>query len=187
MSYPKQTGEIFELLSKGHFICSNSVQDNIRRVYNVIEENFDQLYEYFAALGFVLESGDEYFFFSRQEQKVDLERKLEQAFKWIDLVDYCKAFDTAFGSGFRFTFAEVENRMRIDTGLKDKLDMMRKFTGEGTLGERLRKVIDDLEKNGVIEVENEVLQQYKVLAAFKYLEQLIVTIQITEEADEISK
>jgi hypothetical protein len=31
-----------------------------------------------------------------------------------------------------------------------------------------------------IELENEITQQYKVLASFKYLEQLILTINIPE-------
>ena len=182
MNYPKQTGEIFELLSKGQFICSNSVQDNTRRLYNSIEEHFEQLHEYFAAIGFVLEAGDEFYYFSRSEQRADLERKIEQAFRWIDIVDFCKAFDNAFGPGYRFSASQIDVRIRLDASLKDKLEMMKKITGEGSFAERIRKLVDEMDKYGIVEMENEILQQYKVLSAFKYLEQLIVTIQITEEA-----
>jgi hypothetical protein len=41
----------------------------------------------------------------------------------------------------------------------------------------LKKLIDD----NFIELENEITHQYKVLASFKYLEQLILTINIPDE------
>ena len=73
----KQTAEIFEILSKGGFISSDSTNPNIRQLYTVIEDNQSELYDFFAAINFVLESGNEYYYFSRRENKVDLERKLE--------------------------------------------------------------------------------------------------------------
>ena len=75
----KQTAEIFEILSKGGFISSDSTNPNIRQLYAVIEDNQSELYDFFAAINFILESGNEYYYFSRQENKVDLERKLEIA------------------------------------------------------------------------------------------------------------
>ena len=35
----KQTAEIFEILSKGGFISSDSTNPNIRQLYTVIEDN----------------------------------------------------------------------------------------------------------------------------------------------------
>jgi hypothetical protein len=87
MNIPRQTADIFELLSKGQFICSNSVEDNIRKLYNNIDDNFEDMGTYFSAIGFNLERGDEYFYFSREEQRADLERKIEQVYKWIDILD----------------------------------------------------------------------------------------------------
>jgi hypothetical protein len=69
MTNPKYTREIFELLGKGQFICSNSTEDNVRKLYNTIEEYFEELYDYFFAIVFVLEKGDEFFYFSRSETK----------------------------------------------------------------------------------------------------------------------
>jgi hypothetical protein len=57
MKLPSQTAEIFETLSKGQFICSNSVHDENRKLYNIIDDNFEELYTYFEAIGFVLEKG----------------------------------------------------------------------------------------------------------------------------------
>ena len=79
MSVPKHTSDIFEILSKGQFICSNSTRDSTRKLYNIIDEHFDDLYDYFKAINLVLEKGDEYYMFTRMENKTDLERKLEAA------------------------------------------------------------------------------------------------------------
>lgn len=188
MKIPKYTREIFELLGKGQFICSNSTQDNVRKLYNTAEEYFDELYEYFFAIGFVLEKGDEFFYFSRSETKAELERKVEQAFKWIDLVDFCKAFDNSFSSGFRFTASQVEIQLRMDVSLKDKLETLKRYTGEGTYQERVKRLIELLCKDGYVELENDIQQQYKVLSSFNYLEQLILSIHISEEVqNEIPK
>ena len=71
---PKQTAAIFEILSKGQFISSNSSDEAIRKYYSVIEdgENFDLLFNYFNAINFQLERGDEFYYFSRKETKIDL-------------------------------------------------------------------------------------------------------------------
>lgn len=185
---PSHTTEIFELLSKGQFICSNSSDDGNRRLFNIIEDNFEDLYLYYQGIGFYLEKGDEYFYFSRKEQRADLERKIEQAYRWIDILDFFKTYNNGFGPGYRFSADEVLVQIKIDAELKDKLDQLKKPFNEGTNRERVQKMIDELEKFGLIELENEISLQYKVLSAFKYIEQLIVSIHITEEVQhEISQ
>jgi len=184
MNMPAQTADIFELLSKGQFICSNSVEDSSRKLFNIIDDNFEELYTYFSAIGFKLEKGDEYFYFSREEQRADLERKIEQVYRWIDVLDFFKTFNNGFGPGYRFTASDVISQMKVDASLNDKLQGMRKLAGDGTHRERVQRIIDEMEKYGVIELENEITEQYKVLSSFKYLEQLIVSIYISEEVKE---
>ena len=149
----KQTAEIFEILSKGGFISSDSTNPNIRQLYTVIEDNQSELYDFFAAINFVLESGNEYYYFSRRENKVDLERKLEIAVRWIDVLDFIKTYDAAFSSGFRFQPADMVVKVGTDLEVKEKL----------------------------IELENEITSTYKVVAAFGYLEELVACINIPEE------
>lgn len=188
MKVPKQTADIFELLSKGHFLCSDSAEDNNRKLYNIVEANFDELHEYFAAINFNLERGDEFFYFTRDESKADLERKIEQAYRWIDIVDFCKTFDNAFGAGFRFSPSQIDQQLRVDASLKDKLDTMKRVVGDGSYSERIKKLIKELCDYGYAEMENEIMQQYKVVASFKYIEQLILSISISEEVQyEVSK
>lgn len=177
----KQTAEIFEFLSKGQFVSSNSVDENLRRLYLVIDENYDELYEYFSAIRFYLMKGNEYFYFVRMENKVDIERKLRQAMKWIDILDFMKCFDNSFGSGFRFTPSDISVRLNLDAELKDKLTGLRKITEKEKYDESIEKIIEILKKEGFVEEENLVLSTYKVTAAFHYLEQLVATINIPDE------
>ena len=175
----KQTAEIFEILSKGGFISSDSTNPNIRQLYTVIEDNQSELYDFFAAINFVLESGNEYF--SRRENKVDLERKLEIAVRWIDVLDFIKTYDAAFSSGFRFQPADMVVKVGTDLELKEKLTGLKKLTGREKHEEMIDKIVNDLKRDGFIELENEITSTYKVVAAFGYLEELVACINIPEE------
>lgn len=181
MNIPRQTADIFDLLSKGQFICSNSVHDHNRKMFNVIEDNYDDLSIYFEAIDFKLEKGDEYFHFSRQESRADVERKIGQAYRWIDILDFCKAFNNNFGPGFRFTPSDILVQVKIDASLKDKLATIKKSGNETNNQERVERMIAELEKFGIAELENEISQTYKITAAFKFVEQLIISIQIADE------
>jgi hypothetical protein len=185
------SGEIFELLSKGQFICSNSTDSRINKLFDIIDDsdNYDSLYDYFKSINFILEKGDEYYHFSRKEEKADLERKLDIACKWIDIVDFFKTFDNSFASGYSFSPSEINVKISVDAVLKNKADGVKaalKIDEKTPYHEIVLKIIDALLKDGFAEMENEILKTYKVLSSFKYLEELINTINIPEEVqDEI--
>ena len=187
MNVPRQTGEIFEILSSGHFICSNSADVRISKLYDIIDDNekYELLYDYFSAIGFLLEKGDEFYYFSRKnESKGDLERKLETACKWIDVLDFFKTFDNAFVSGYSFTTQEIVVQIKVDAVLKSKADGLRKvfkLDEKTPYNEVITKVTDSLCKDGFAEIENEILKSYKILSSFKYLEELVTNINIPEE------
>lgn len=191
MSVPKQTGEIFELLSKGQFICSNSTDSRISKLFDIIDDsdNYDSLYDYFKSINFILEKGDEYYHFSRKEEKVDFARKLNIACKWIDIVDFFKTFDNSFASGYSFSPSEINVKISVDAVLKSKADGVRAaldIDEKTPYHEIVLKIINELIKDGFAEMENDILKTYKVLSSFKYLEELINTINIPEEVqDEI--
>lgn len=187
MSIPRQTAEIFELLSKGQFICSNSSDSRISKLYEIIDdqENYEVLQGYFLSINFILEKGDEFYYFSRKdESKADLERKLEAACKWIDIVDFFKTFDNSFASGYSFSPSKIAVEISVDAVLKSKADGVRstlKLDEKTPYQEIVFKIVDSLCKDGYAEVENEILKSYKVLASFKYLEELINNINIPDE------
>ncbi|MCL2073008.1 MAG: hypothetical protein FWH18_03740 [Marinilabiliaceae bacterium] len=179
MNIPHQTAEIFKILSKGQFISSNSSKSAIQELYNVIEneQNYEILRDYFGHINFILEKGDEYFYFSRPEIKTDIEKKIETAHKWIDILDFLKTYDNAFGSGYRFSPSEILVRLKTDAELETKLEALNK--NKETQQDMLDKVLKQLTDDNFLEIENERIQQYKVLASFKYLENLILTINIS--------
>ena len=186
MNVPNKTGEIFDLLSKGQFICSNSSDAVVRKLYDIIDEkdNYESLSEYFLAINFVLEKGDEFYYFSRTESKADLERKIEIAFRWIDIVDFFKSFDNSFATGFSFTPSEIVVKINVDAVLKNKGDGIRnslKLDDKSSYHDVVSKAIESLIRDGYLEMENEILRSYKVLSSFKYLEELINTINIPDE------
>ena len=187
MTIPKQTGEIFELLSKGQFICSNSSDSRISKLYEILDdqESFDILHDYFNSINFVLEKGDEYYYFSRKdESKADLERKLEAACKWIDIVDFFKTFDNAFGSGYSFSPARIAVEISVQAVLKNKADSLKRtlrIDEKISYPEVVNKIVKTLCDDNFAEMENEILKSYKVLSSFKYLEELINNINIPED------
>lgn len=191
----KYTTEIFEILSKGNFISANSSDPLIQKLYGIIdeEENFEPLYDYFAGINFRLERGDDYFYFSRDTSKANLEKKIEAAYKWIDIVDFFKTFDSAFGVGFRFTPADINVKLKTDTDLKNKLDSLQKTFGrknhagevkKTSYGEIISRLVEQLRSQNFVELQDEVLKNYKVLTSFRYLEELILRIDISEEIED---
>lgn len=183
MEVPVQTAEIFKILSKGQFINSNSSNKTISDLYKVIEDeqNFENLNDFFRNINFTLERGDEYIYFSRPENKVDLESKIEAAIRWIDVMDFFKTFDNSFSSGYRFTPSEILVKIKTDAELEAKLDGLKKYTEKEKHQDILDKILKKLIDDTFIELENEITHQYKVLGSFKYLEQLILTISIPDE------
>lgn len=190
----KYTAVIFDRLRKGEFICSNSTDTEIVRLYDWIDvpEHFEELCNYFSAINFFLEKGDEYYHFSKKHEKSDIERKLEAAFRWIDMLDFLKSFDNSFGSGYSLSASEILRKIKADAILKTKADGLRgslKIDEKAIYEELVEKLIDQLVKEGFAEVETDaVFKSYKVLSSIKYLEILVNSINIPEEiSNEIPK
>lgn len=174
--------EVFETLSKGNFICSNSSDAQNRKLFGYLEEHYEGLYDYFSQINFILERGDEYFYFSRKEAKTDIERKLKRVFKWIDIVDFFKAFDNSFASGFRFEPYHIANQVKVDAVLKSKLKQLKKYTpGKESDPDCINALVEMLIREGYLELENEISHSYKVLSSFSYLHELIMNIHISED------
>ncbi|MBS9766127.1 MAG: hypothetical protein KGV44_01145 [Flavobacteriaceae bacterium] len=182
----KYTSEIFDILRKGQFICSNSPDDDIKKLYKILEDEdtFEELYEYFSQINYILEQGNEYFYFSRVENNADLDRKLEKAFGWIDILDFFKTFDSSFDVGYRFSPSDIVNQLKNNADLKTKLEKLKKVSGDKkTNSEKIKKIIEKLEKDNFITLENEITETYKVLTSFNYLKDIITTINIPEEIE----
>lgn len=178
--------DVFEQLIKGGFICSNSSKPQDQKLYSFIDENFDALEDYFLEINYRLTQGIEYYHFTRPEQKVDITRKLEQVFKWIDIVDFFKTYDASFSSGFRFEPQSIAVELKVNANLKSKLKALKKYTQTDIELDGIKNLVEKLKNEGFVELENEISDSYKVLASFSYLETLILSINLSEEVqDEI--
>ena len=162
---PDNTASIFEYLQKGLFISSNSTSEEVRDMYNEIDENYEPLYQYFSQINYTLERGNEYFFFSRIEPKATLEQKIMRAYYWIDVLDFFKTYDETFGPGFRFQPEQILVETNINMLLQN--NMIRQRT-----------------KDSFLEQENEKTNTYKVMSAWHYLERLIESINIYDETED---
>lgn len=175
----KYTEEIFNILSRGGFISSNSLSPAVRRYYDTIEEELSDYYDYYKGIGFYLEGGNGYYFFARNENKVDIERKLEAAGRWIDYLCFLKTYNSAFGPGLVFSKSDIVIQIRTEIELKDQAKEL--FSEKKNFEEIVDKLINELERMGFIEKENETEATWRVLTAFHYIEELVDCINITDE------
>ena len=189
---PIQTSEIFDKLSKGQFICEDSGNDEIKDLFNIIEldNNFEILRDYFHRIGFVLEKGEGYYHFSRKETNQVVEEKVKRAYKWIDILDffntYAKAIDELFTQGMIFSPSHIFEKSKVNSALHDKLEALRnypEFATEKPL-DRIQKLSRYMVKETFFDLTNEYTEEYKVLASYRYLQKLIVSIVIEEDEDE---
>lgn len=178
----RYTKEIFEILSRGGFISQNSISQQRAHLYDAIEDDFQQYQEYYEGIGFLLEGGNGYYYFSRTESKVELADKIQRMIGWIDRLDFLKNFNSTFGSGFSFRKSNILEKFSSDIELKEKARHL--YADLKTNDEKMDKLIADMERQGFIELENDLDGTYKVTAAFHYIEELIDCLTIIETEQE---
>jgi hypothetical protein len=174
-----KTKEIYELLSRGGFISQDSTRADVRRLYDYIEENFDEYKAYYQGIGFLLEQGNGYFHFSREDSRTEITRRLTTLGVWIDRLDFVKTFHNGFSTGVRFTPSTITEAVSADVELKEKARNL--YHGQHSAKDTVQMLVDDMEKAGFIELENEFEQIYKVTSAFHFLEGLVEMLTISEE------
>ncbi|MGM9812190.1 MAG: condensin complex protein MksE [Muribaculaceae bacterium] len=178
----RYTKEIFDILSKGGFISRNSISQQRSHYFDAIEDSFQDYYDYYLGIGFVLEGGNGYYYFTRTENRVELADKVQRLALWIDRVDFLKTFNNTFGPGFLFRVSNILEKFSSDIELKEKARTL--YADVKTNQEKIEKLVGDLERLGFVELENELDGTYKVTDAFHYIEELIdcLTIYETEES-----
>jgi hypothetical protein len=192
MKLPSQTSDIFHRLSKGKFICANSTQLEVRQMYAAIadEANFELLRTYFAHIDFVLEQGDQFYFFSRTETKPNLVNKINAALKWILILDFLVAYDTAFSHdycGYCFNIEDIALKCYTDPLLRGKKNGLTRCLDVKSEDKIIEAMVQALVDDNFVEVQTESFKKYKVLNSFHYLQQLVLNIHISKETqDELS-
>lgn len=180
------TQQIFERMSKGGFLSVDSTDQEVKHLYDDIEENYADYEAYFSELGLRLESGDGYYYFARtQEAKQTIEQKLQSFAQWVDILDFLKTYDITFSTGFQFRSTHILERINLDVELRDKARKL--FRKQNTNQNIVEKLISELTTMGFAELINEEDGTYKVTAAFRYAEDMVnlITIYNEEEIPEL--
>ncbi|PTN09288.1 condensin complex protein MksE [Mangrovibacterium marinum] len=178
-----RTSEIFEILSKGNFICSNAVDNQQRYLYTYLEEHFDDLEPKFREIGFQLEEGNNYYYFSRfNESNPNVESKIEKALRWLDILAFFTTFRKDLCRGARFKPLDILNQVEINLPMKEQLQNLRKKTVAGkNYQEMLTDLLKEMQKEGFIDLENELEQTWKILDSWDYLEKMVTAVNIQDE------
>lgn len=179
------TQRIYERLSKGEFLSVDSSDMNIRHLYEDVEENLDDYTEYFREIGLRLETGNGYFYFSREgEGNQSIEQKLESFSKWLDYLDFLKSYNQAFTTGYQFRKSHLIEQISLDIELKEKAGHLFRKYGAASNLDIVNKLLQELVSMGFAECICKQDETYKVISAFRYAEELVNMIQIVNE-DEI--
>ena len=176
---PKQTPEIFAILSKGNFISSNGSKG---RLYDVIsqEQNFELLKQFFSHTGYTLEHGHNYYYFSQQDEPSQvIEKKLEQFAYYIDVMDFFSSMDQKPTVGTRYRTTQIAEECFSNERLKQKIFALSR---REKMIDKVAEVANDLAQAGFFEQEDE--DTYKVMDAIHYLEQVITLITIEEDGEQ---
>ena len=178
----KYLRHVYDSLIRGGFISSDSLSRESRNIFQDIEDNYEAYRDYFLNIGLILEEGDGYYHFSRQEKKVLLKEKLERFGHWIDVLDFLKAWDPAFRPGFSFSKYEICRKFDADADLREKSLLL--YERKEKYNEIAEALVGELKAQGYIELVSEQSDTYQVVAAFRYLEKIVDMISIENSADD---
>ena len=179
MNLPKQTSEIFSILSRGNFISSNGSKGKLFDVINY-EDNYSLLREFFSHTGYLLERGHNYFYFSQpDEANLIMEKKLEQFSYYIDVMDFFSSMDTKPTVGTRYRITQIAEECFSNERLKQKLFALSR---KEKIVDKVSEIAGDLAQAGFFEQEDE--DNYKVMDAIHYLEEVISMITIEDEGEQ---
>lgn len=173
------TLEIYNILSKGNFICIDSVKSSIRSLYNDLSDNFSEYQEYFKDLGLTIDAGDGYFVFAREDSRTEMENKLKKIARWVDLLDFLKTYDANFGPGYQFRTSQIQEKVSRDLELGDKAGKL--YPGKDTNRQITDELIKELGKWGFVENVNEREGTCKVTSAFNYAMNFVDVISVYSE------
>jgi len=186
MNKRSNISSVFDLLSKGQFICSNAVDIDIRDLYIYIEENIEELKLKFSELDYHLISGNNYYYFSNnRDTNQSVEKKIEKAIRWIDILSFFISFRHDFCRGARFSPHDILPLLNTNLNLKEQLEDLQKGDfSDKNYQKMLDALIKEVHKDGFIDLEDEMNQKWIVLDSWDYMEQLILAVSISDDIDE---
>lgn len=180
-----QSAEIFDHLVRGRFISANAINQQQRNMYLYVEDHLETLSQLYQQVGFRLEMGDNYFYFSRiNESQQNIENKIEKALRWLDIMAFFTTYNQSFGRGFRFSPLEIIPQLDLNLALKEiLLNISKRKAKDRNYIDMLNEILREMRKEGFMDVENEMNQTWKVQDAWLYLEQIVRAVSIDQLQD----
>lgn len=175
----RKIGEVYDVLCLGKFICESSVDRKIKMLYVVCEKNEVYLADYFMNLGYILERGDGYFFFSKDEKPSTeyFDKKIKNFLKMIEFVEFMLVYDNSFGVGTKVSVKKMALGLGKDIALKERLGKMKQQQEKLSDIDACDSIMKEFVKMGYAEVLDEYSRIYKVLDSYLYLETFIDSIR----------
>jgi len=165
---------LFTYLKDGKFLSQNSPNKRDKELFEYTQRYFEELCEYFSFIDIELKLGDGYCYFASYDNR---EKKLHSIYELIDIMSFFYNYSTMFGVGYKFTISDIEEKIKDDTTLENRLKKIKTISGE-TRRNRVFSLVSKLEKRGFISLENEYTQGYLVMNSFEYLVKFFNKIEI---------
>jgi Condensin complex protein MksE len=186
---PPVVRRLFSRLCKGDnlLLSRNGTAEDAELFQEVehLESKGEPCKRYFEMLGFHLQRGDNYYYFTLDEEpQANLEAKLDRMVKLVRMLDFFSTHVESFGEGQIFSATTLAARCTGDTRAERFLQEM----GKGvTNQERLDNILQGLVRQGYLSEYDATRQQYHVLSAINYLFDFADRIEIREENGQIQE
>lgn len=182
---PPFSRALFARLCRGeNLILSRNGPVEDADLFRQLEAAEDPCRDYFLPLGYRLERGDGFYFFSLEDElQTTVEDKIVRMIRMVRVLDFLSTNVESFGEGVVFSAATLTSRCQGDS----RAERFLHANGAGSNhAERVQSLLGRLKGQGYLSVSDPQRQEYRVLSAINYLFDLADRIDLREEemADE---
>jgi hypothetical protein len=180
---PSVARRLFSRLCKGdNLLLSRNGPGQDSELFDEVERletNGEPCKRYFEILGFHLQRGDNFYFFTAEDEpQTNLEAKLDRMIRLVRLLDFFSTHVETFAEGQIFSATNLAARCNGDTRAERFLQDM----GKGTTNqERLDSILQNLVRQGYLSDHDTIRQEYRVLSAINYLFEFADRIEIHDD------
>jgi len=171
---------IFEILSHGKIISSNSKKYSEYTRYLMDEDIFDEFYEAVSTLGYNLHGEGGYFYLSKKGQmkKDEIEAYISKHKDAILAISILRQLHPQLDRGSSIVYTDLISEYKMhekeDSSIKNRLDMLVFGKGNLDLKSAFDALFDQLKKFDLIEsIDDNDQDKYKVLDAINYYIRII--------------
>ncbi len=177
----KNTKKVYDAFKKNSFICENTNEKSIKKLYTFCNEHYEELYDYFLILGYMLMRGNSYFYFVKDQAPSNdyMERKLKHIVKLIDYAEFLLVYDSGLNVGSIISSRELALAVGKEISLKDRLLVLNRGMKKSDI-DAVEYILKDFVKMVYAEVVNDYNGTFKILASYNYLKEISEKIKITE-------